>query len=341
MNIRRKNARNKQNFEIIKNIKKKKKNYFFVKTFNSYSIYSKVFNLLKILIIIIIIILNIIYKRKKLKIAICTMGKHENKYVKEFIEYYEKLGIDNIYIYDDNDINGERIKDVVPLTKKIKVKVFDNIKDRIKKQADAYTECYNNNKNIFDWFLMIDLDEYLFIRNTTIRNYLNSPYLKKCDIVKIHWLIPTDNNLVYYDNRTLLERFPGPFIPSNHIKSLVRGNIDGLKYWIHSPMESPYRNVTCDNAGVVQNYTNLNFQSIFRFTTEKAYFIHFQFKSTEEYINKMKRGYSNWDWVRSKPRDYIFNYFKNNNIKLSKIEFFEREFNLSLDDYRKKINNKK
>ena len=86
------------------------------------------------------------------------MAKNENLYVKEFINYYEKLGIDNIFIYENNNYNTERIKEVVPFTNKIKVEVYENIKGRIKNQPDACTECYNNNKNKFDWFLMIDLD---------------------------------------------------------------------------------------------------------------------------------------------------------------------------------------
>ncbi len=54
---------------------------------------------------------NIMKKEKKItnmKIALCTMGRQENLYVKEFIEYYINLGVDHIYIYDDNDPNTER-----------------------------------------------------------------------------------------------------------------------------------------------------------------------------------------------------------------------------------------
>jgi len=47
--------------------------------------------------------------KKDIKIALCTMGKEENLYVEEFIEYYIKLGIDHIFIYDDNDPNKEQI----------------------------------------------------------------------------------------------------------------------------------------------------------------------------------------------------------------------------------------
>ena len=341
MNFRRKYIKKRIGYDIINNpFKKKNKKYFGKSSQKSFCFYTniiRIFTKIFLFILLICICYTFRFKQKKLKIAICSMAKHENLYIKEFIEYYEKLGINNIYLYDDNDNGTERIKDVVPKSKKIRVKVFENIKERIKMQSDAFTECYNNNKKKFDWFLMIDIDEYLVIKNNTIRGYLSSPIFNKCDFIKIHWTLPTDNNLVFYDNRTLIERFSGPYRECHHIKSIIRGNIDGLKYWIHSPYVSPYRNVTCNNVGEVQNYTDLNFQSIMKYNIDKAYIMHFQFKSTEEYVNKFRRGYSNWNWVRPKVKDWIFNYFKNNDITKEKIEYLEKEFNISLKKYRKII----
>lgn len=57
-----------------------------------------------------ILILN---KKTNIRIALCTMGKNENLYVKEFINYYLKLGIDKIIIYDDYDFNSEKISDMI------------------------------------------------------------------------------------------------------------------------------------------------------------------------------------------------------------------------------------
>jgi hypothetical protein len=56
-----------------------------------------------------------LFKPSKIKVALCTMGREENLYVKEFVFYYKKLGIDKIFIYDDNELNTERIKDANPL----------------------------------------------------------------------------------------------------------------------------------------------------------------------------------------------------------------------------------
>lgn len=47
------------------------------------------------------------------KLILCAIAKCENKYIMEWIGYHFRLGFDKIVIYDNNDENGERIRDVV------------------------------------------------------------------------------------------------------------------------------------------------------------------------------------------------------------------------------------
>ena len=47
------------------------------------------------------------------KIALCCMCKCENDYIREFVDYYQNIGVDNIFIYDNNDIDGEHFQDVI------------------------------------------------------------------------------------------------------------------------------------------------------------------------------------------------------------------------------------
>ena len=42
-----------------------------------------------------------------IKLCICTPGKKENRYIREFVIYYEKYGVDKIFLYDYNDIYDE------------------------------------------------------------------------------------------------------------------------------------------------------------------------------------------------------------------------------------------
>ena len=52
-------------------------------------------------------------KVKTIKVCLCSIGKNENLYVKEFINHYKELGYNHIFFYDNNDINGERFSDVL------------------------------------------------------------------------------------------------------------------------------------------------------------------------------------------------------------------------------------
>ena len=273
------------------------------------------------------------FKPSKIKVALCTMGREENLYVKEFVFYYKKLGIDKIFIYDDNDPNTEKINDANPL--KHYAKVFDNMKKIIKTQDDAYTDCYNKYKNKYNWFLMIDMDEFLVIVNDTLKNYLSNKVFNKCDFIKFHWIIPSDNNLIYYDNRSLFERFNSSFKKFNHVKTIIRGKIKNLKYHVHSPRYSPEKNISCNNEGKILNYPYVDIEMVSPINTKKAYIIHFKFKSTEELIRKYKRGYRDWlKNITQKNLDRkIIKYLSMNRITKEKIDYIKKEINFNFSKY--------
>ena len=47
------------------------------------------------------------YRKKIFKFLLIVIIKNENLYIREFIEHYFFLGIDNIIICDNNDLDGE------------------------------------------------------------------------------------------------------------------------------------------------------------------------------------------------------------------------------------------
>ena len=277
-------------------------------------------------------------KGNDIKVALCTMGKSENLYIKEFIDYYYKLGIDHIFIYDDNDLKEEKFIDALDNKQKKFVTIYEAKFFHIDNQSSAFTNCYQRNIDKFDWFLMVDMDEFLFIVNNTLKGYLTSKIFDKCDFIKFHWVINTDNDLIYYDKRPLFDRFKPPYIKLDGIKSIVRGNITDLKYWVHSPYFSPKRNITCNNEGKRIYYKNINFERIKPININKAYIIHFRFKSTEEFIIKMKRGYSNWlkNKLGKTIRENIYTFLKVNKPTKEKLNLIERELKIDLSKYKKK-----
>lgn len=278
-----------------------------------------------------------IKEESNIKVALCTMGKYENLYANEFVEYYIKLGIDHIFIYDDNDPNTEKISDAIENKNKLKVTIYDNIKDTIKNQSDAFNDCYHKNILNYDWFLMVDMDEFLYIVNDSLKSYLSKNIFDKCDFIKFHWATSTDNNLVHYDPRPLFQRFKPPYLLDIIVKTIIRSNISDMHYWVHSPDYSPKRNVTCNNKGDILDISNgVNIESVGNVNVEKAFLIHHRFKSTEEFIQKYKRGYSNWfgDGLNWFLENNLRLYLTSNNLTMEKINYISSELNLYLLNYR-------
>ena len=273
--------------------------------------------------------------KKDINVALCTMGREENLYLNEFIGYYLKLGINHIFIYDDNEPDVEKIINIIDKKYLGNITVYETKKLNIDKQADAFTQCYKNNFKKFDWFLMLDMDEFLYIINDSLKGYLTQKSFNKCDFIKIHWVYPKNNDLVYYDSRPLFERFKPPYVKSKMIKSIIRGNITDLRYWVHSPYISPKRNITCNNLGNKIYYKEINFEFIRKINIKKAFIIHFEFKSTEEFINKIKRGYSKWfgNEIEKFLIKKILFYLKINGVSTEKINFIEKELDLNLSKY--------
>lgn len=186
---------------------------------------------------------------------------------------------------------------------------------------------------------MVDMDEFLYlVEDNSLKEYLSNTKLDKCDFIKFTWALSRDNNLIYYSNRSLFRRFKPPYIKDKFVKTIIRGNITDLKYWVHSPYFSPLRNTSCINTGEPILKENINIEGVEPINIDKAFLVHFRFKSTEEFINKFKRGYSNWfgNRIKSFLKGQINDYFKQNTITLEKINYIEKELKINLFVYKMK-----
>ena len=82
--------------------------------------------------------------KSKTKVGLCIICKGENLYIEEFVNHYKKIGYNHIFIYDNNDIDGEKF-DIV-LKKEIKdnyVTIVDfRGKNTTRQLFEAYIDCY-------------------------------------------------------------------------------------------------------------------------------------------------------------------------------------------------------
>ena len=295
---------------------------------------------LKLILIYINFCIQVIIKFRhsdNIKVCVCTLGKNENKYIREFIQHYKNYGVDKIFLYDNNDIGGEYFQDVI--SDYIKDNFIQIINFRGKKKIQLLTikDCHQKNVMVFDWFILIDLDEYIYLQNyNNIKDYLKKKKFRYCQVIHLIQIFYTDNDLLYYDNRTLRERFPikeekvkrkktGDSFP---IKSLVKGKIP--KLFIQSIHFGNKRYNICNGFGNKVNFTGCSTNST---DFEYYYFIHYFSKSTEEFINKIKRGDAIYGF---KILGNIKKYFKINKITIEKINMFEKKLKVNLSKYRDK-----
>ena len=195
--------------------------------------------LFKSLILILFLIYIKIYNQN-LKInkdvALCVIAKNENLYIKEFIEYYKNLGIKKIYLYDNNDINDENFNTILNKYINSEFVKIKNIRGKSEIKTLAYNHCYQTNFNKYSWFLFLDVDEYLYIKNNrTLLNFLSDDRFLNCNSIFINYNEYGDSDLLEFDNRSIFQRFTKSRYGICG-KSLTRGGIKNAKIDIYKPL---------------------------------------------------------------------------------------------------------
>ena len=287
-----------------------------------------------------------------MKVALVVIGRLENKYVIEFVEYYKQLGIDTIFIVDNNNDDEEWFEEILTkeyiLQNSINIIHYRGYKNIANFQIDTYIKIYDKFKDRFDWFMFLDFDEFLTLtEDKNIKDYLSRDCFKNYNQILINWKIYTDNDLVYYDGRPCLERFTTPMdiyknieyssLSENmHVKCIIRGNIENIN------MENPHytyneilNKTTCNNKGEKIKDENVSTCQPIDYTL--AYIKHFTTKTIDEWINnKLKRGVADRDYNVFLYTYPIERFFKYNNVTIEKIQYLkEKGIDIDLD----KINN--
>ena len=200
---------------------------------------------------------------------------------------------------------------------------------------DAYYDCYEKHNKEYDWLSFFDLDEYLVLKpkGMKIQTLLKNKRYKLCPIVKISWILYSDNNQLYYENKSLLERFP---IPTKYrgdnsgVKSIMRGNIPYYKFnKSYNPHYLYYKVKSCSTTGKFIKGTYYTLHP----TYEHAILNHYNTKTIAEYINKMRRGpaLSSIHLHRGYLKYYFNRFFAINNKTEEKVKIFNNVFNTSFE----------
>ena len=204
-----------------------------------------------------------------MKIALVAIAKDEDNYIDEWLKYYNKLGFDHIFLYQNNWRCGLNY----PFLTKIEC-------DGYNKQVYAYNNFINSYNDQYSYAAFFDIDEFLVLKkHKNIKEFISD--YKDYESIGINWVFFGNNGLSKPDNDfSLIKRFTrrGKNI-DKHIKTITRlnknmqiHNVEGAWYDLNGNCcYGPF------NPNGNDNIAQIN---------------HYQVKTFPEFIQKVNRGYA-------------------------------------------------
>lgn len=126
------------------------------------------------------------------EISACCIFQNEDRFLKEWIDYHQLIGVEHFYMYDnqstDNSFNviepyvKAGIVDYIPWEKD-----FDTPEEWWQVQREAYIDAVERSTNTSKWLCIIDTDEFI----VPIKDYHLKSFLKDYESyggVCIHWI---------------------------------------------------------------------------------------------------------------------------------------------------------
>lgn len=219
-----------------------------------------------------------------MEIGICAIAKDENQYLDEWINHYLNLGVDKIWIYDNNskvpiiEFLGDKYQD--------KVEVILWTDTEFKSQSRAYEHCAAENL-YYDYIGFFDIDEFIMLKT----HYKISYYLDKAkykhglfSALGVYWRIY--GNPEPFEERQPIENYT-KYFKDKHIKSFVNPFVLVSFPDPHKAQITEWATKYIDEKG--EKITS----PIGEHTSEEIWIKHIFTRSRSEFAEKIERGDAN------------------------------------------------
>jgi hypothetical protein len=163
-----------------------------------------------------------------MKIGVCIRIKDEQNIICDWVRYYLHIGFDKLIIYDNKSYPSveETLTDSNLYDKNHIEIIIDKFEGH--GQPIVYQEAIEHNKEL-DWLLLCDTDEFIYIKNGNIKEFLKTFSSDTCTIL-INWVVFGSNKLQCFDTtKTIFEQFTAredySHFWNRFPKSLIRPNL--------------------------------------------------------------------------------------------------------------------
>jgi len=262
----------------------------------------------------------------KYYLSLCSIIKDE-RYLEEFIIYYNILGVEHFYIYDNE--SSYSISDRLNKPYFQKLCTILKIKGQIQ-QLNAYNDCIQNFGKETKWLIVVDGDEYIVPKKDwSMRDFLNK--YEDAHAIGINWVMYGSS---FYDKKQeglLINNYRYCSNTQNkHIKTVFQPKYvkNFTKDPHHLNIHNPSKYIDAKRNIISGPFNN-------NFTIDIIQINHYTGKSKEEQYEKNKRGYPDHlgqynvpndnvihtlyndvidNFIADKYLDHVKSYFEKNNL---------------------------
>ena len=268
---------------------------------------------------------------KQNEIVVVCVCRGERPYIREFVEYHLSLGFDRIIIGDNNDRGDTSLyQQLSDLVGRGMVSLYP-----LHGQDGVQKEFYNDIIRTvqYRWAAFIDVDEFLTFADDAPFNNIREFLSSNPNVVgyKVNWMLYGDNDKVYFENGSVIERFPehlptgitteGEIPDNSHVKVIIRGDERNARF-IYSPhvadgLSCLYHSPSGETLDASPFNADIDFKVL--------YLRHYYTKTIEEWTRfKMGRGYADCKYVPGKQYYPLDKFFRYNRHTPEKDEWLKR-----------------
>jgi len=222
------------------------------------------------------------------KVCIVAIAKDELKFIDEWVVYHRLLGIDHIFLYDDED--GTPLFQYFEQSSFVTVVKWHYCRDQntnLRNQILAYWHAIRNNVKDFEWVAFIDIDEFLVIRDIdNIKVFLKRfPFAGS---ISLNWHVFGHSG--FFDDpdglitANLTRRM---YQPSVNVKTIVRTSLIVEIMPDYCTLRNGKRVDANNRAFSVDLYPG---------RTEQAHINHYQCRSFTRWMKRAERGDVNFNY---------------------------------------------
>lgn len=162
------------------------------------------------------------------RVCVVATARNEGVYLLEWLAYYRALGVDEIFLYSNNNEDGSDAL-LRALADAGVIRWLDStVGTGTKAQAKAYAHAYSVLPEVLDftWSMTVDVDEFLVLDPTrfdSLADFLDWHSTRQTDVVAVNWVVVGPAGLTRWEDGPVTRRFGAAVAPVDaHIKSISR-----------------------------------------------------------------------------------------------------------------------